>query len=72
MLTTINRRVICWWLAGVQLFSRRREDFRRAGERGDENITKALYAALAVGVATLVAGAITAFVNGKLPLIGGQ
>ncbi|MEW2507912.1 hypothetical protein AB0878_46365 [Amycolatopsis sp. NPDC047767] len=72
MLTTLNYRITTWWLAAIELFARRREEFRRAGERGDENITKALYAALAVGVATLIAGAITAFVNGKLPLIGGQ
>jgi len=50
----------------------RAEQFAREGERGDENITKAFYAALGITVATLIGAGITAFVNGKLPLIGGH
>ncbi|MBE1575430.1 hypothetical protein ACFORH_00310 [Amycolatopsis roodepoortensis] len=51
---------------------KRRAKFAREGERGDENITKAIYAVLGLVLATAIAGAVTAFVNGKLPLIGGQ
>ncbi|MFE5564721.1 hypothetical protein ACFQ68_06985 [Amycolatopsis japonica] len=50
----------------------RRARFLREGERGDENITKAVYAVLGLVLATAIAGAVTAFVNGKLPLIGGK
>ncbi|RSN45129.1 hypothetical protein DMC64_20010 [Amycolatopsis sp. WAC 04197] len=46
--------------------------FVREPERGDENITKAIYAVLGLVLATAIAGAVTAFVNGKLPLIGGE
>lgn len=66
------RFVLTFWLFAHELFSVRLQEFRRDSERGDENITKALYAALAVGIATLIAGAITAYVNGKIPLIGGH
>lgn len=68
----MSRFVLTCWLFAHELFSARLQEFRRDSERGDENITKALYAALAVGIATLIAGAITAYVNGKLPLIGGH
>ena len=44
----------------------------RGGERGDENITKVFYAVLGITIATLIGAAVTTFVNGKLPLIGGQ
>lgn len=40
-------------------------------ERGDENIKVVLYAATAVTLGALIVGGITAYVNGKLPLIGG-
>ena len=66
------RFALTCWLLAHELFSTRLQEFRRDSERGDENITKALYAALAVGIATLIAGAITAYVNGKIPLIGGH
>ncbi|MFD8493270.1 hypothetical protein [Amycolatopsis sp. NPDC059657] len=59
-------------LALGELLHERRSQFARESERGDENITKVFYAVLGVTVATLVAAAVTAFVNGKLPLIGGQ
>ncbi|GLY38831.1 hypothetical protein Amsp01_048550 [Amycolatopsis sp. NBRC 101858] len=51
---------------------RRLTQFHEERERGDENITKAFYAALGITVATLIGAGITAFVNGKLPLIGGH
>ncbi|KFU78437.1 hypothetical protein SAMN04489729_6894 [Amycolatopsis lurida] len=54
------------------LLQKRGSQFVREGERGDENITKAIYAVLGLVLATAIAGAVTAFVNGKLPLIGGQ
>jgi hypothetical protein len=68
----INNRIITAWCALARILDDRRAEFQQGGEQGDENITKALYAALAVGVATLIAGAITAFVNGRIPLIGGH
>ena len=68
----MTRFVLTCWMRAHELLSLRLREFRRDSERGDENITKALYAALAVGIATLIAGAITAFVNGKIPLIGGH
>jgi len=68
----MTRFVLACWLHVHELLALRRQEFRLDSERGDENITKALYAALAVGIATLIAGAITAFVNGKIPLIGGH
>ncbi|MGC7096764.1 hypothetical protein ACPZ19_18985 [Amycolatopsis lurida] len=48
------------------------QQFARDGERGDENITKVFYAVLGITIATLIGAAVTTFVNGKLPLIGGQ
>jgi hypothetical protein len=64
----INTIALKLWLAARD----RAEQFVREGERGDENITKAFYAALGITVATLIGAGITAFVNGKLPLIGGH
>jgi hypothetical protein len=61
-------KITCWWL----FFQSRWHQFAAEGERGDENITKAFYAALGITVATLIGAGITAFVNGKLPLIGGH
>ncbi|GAA3549717.1 hypothetical protein GCM10022222_36650 [Amycolatopsis ultiminotia] len=68
----MTRLFVTCWLFAHELLSIRLQEFRRDSECGDENITKALYAALAVGIATLIAGAITAYVNGKIPLIGGH
>ena len=65
MINTIAARL---WLTVQNRF----EQFTRESERGDENITKAFYAALGITVATLIGAGITAFVNGKLPLIGGH
>ncbi|WP_284745924.1 hypothetical protein [Amycolatopsis sp. RTGN1] len=64
----INTIALKLWLAVRD----RAGQFTREGERGDENITKAFYAALGITVATLIGAGITAFVNGKLPLIGGH
>lgn len=61
-------KITFWWLYLQTHWSQ----FAAEGERGDENITKAFYAALAITVATLIGAGITAFVNGKLPLIGGH
>ena len=72
MLTTLTLRLVSIWFAAGDVLRRRRVQFSREHERGDENITKALFAALGFAMATLIAGAITAFVNGKLPLIGGH
>ena len=72
MLTYLTIRLVAAWLAADELIQRRRGEFARDRERGDETITKALFAALVVGLGTLIAGAITTFVNGKLPLIGGH
>lgn len=57
-----------WWL----YLRNRLSQFADEAERGDENITKAFYAALGITVATLIGAGITAYVNGKLPLIGGH
>lgn len=72
MFTTLTVRLVGAWLAIGELLQRRGAEFARQAERGDESISKALFAALVVGLGTLIAGAITAFVNGKLPLIGGH
>ena len=61
-------KITFWWL----YLQTRLNQFAAEGERGDENITKAFYAALGITVATLIGAGITAFVNGKLPLIGGH
>ena len=61
-------KITVWWL----YLQTRLSQFAGEGERGDENITKAFYAALGITVATLIGAGITAFVNGKLPLIGGH
>ena len=61
-------KITVWWL----YLQTRLSQFASEGERGDENITKAFYAALGITVATLIGAGITAFVNGKLPLIGGH
>ncbi|MDQ7805591.1 hypothetical protein Q5425_17745 [Amycolatopsis sp. A133] len=61
-------KITFWWLH----IQARLSQFADEGERGDENITKAFYAALGITVATLIGAGITAFVNGKLPLIGGH
>ena len=61
-------KITFWWL----YLQTRWNQFAAEGERGDENITKAFYAALGITVATLIGAGITAFVNGKLPLIGGH
>ncbi|RSM36018.1 hypothetical protein DMA12_41805 [Amycolatopsis balhimycina DSM 5908] len=61
-------KITFWWL----WLQTRLGQFADEGERGDENITKAFYAALGITVATLIGAGITAFVNGKLPLIGGH
>jgi hypothetical protein len=61
-------KITYWWL----FLQARLSQFAAEGERGDENITKAFYAALGITVATLIGAGITAFVNGKLPLIGGH
>ncbi len=61
-------KITFWWL----WIQTRLSQFTDEGERGDENITKAFYAALGITVATLIGAGITAFVNGKLPLIGGH
>ncbi|MEU0788476.1 hypothetical protein ABZ342_00325 [Amycolatopsis sp. NPDC005961] len=63
----INTIALKLWLAVRD----RAAQFAR-DERGDENITKAFYAALGITVATLIGAGITAFINGKLPLIGGH
>ncbi|WP_216216897.1 hypothetical protein [Amycolatopsis aidingensis] len=59
-------------MAIVSHCATRRQQFTQESERGDENISKVMYAALAVTVGTIIVAAITAFVNGKLPVIGGQ
>ncbi|HEY3509816.1 MAG TPA: hypothetical protein VGL36_11680 [Kribbella sp.] len=61
-------KITLWWL----FLQSRLNQFADEGERGDENITKAFYAALGITVATLIGAGITAYVNGKLPLIGGH
>ena len=61
-------KITYWWL----YLQTRLSQFNAESERGDENITKAFYAALGITVATLIGAGITAFVNGKLPLIGGH
>jgi hypothetical protein len=61
-------KITFWWL----YLQTRLSQFADESERGDENITKAFYAALGITVATLIGAGITAFVNGKLPLIGGH
>jgi hypothetical protein len=72
MSTTLSTRLLGIWLAADHLLRKRRTQFVQERERGDENITKAFYAALGITVATLIGAGITAFVNGKLPLIGGH
>lgn len=72
MFSTFNARITLLVLAVVTLLRDRGRQFRRESERGDENVTKVMYALLAVVVGGLVAAAITAFVNGKLSLIGGH
>lgn len=64
----MHGKITYWWL----YLQTRWCQFAAEGERGDENITKAFYAALGITVATLIGVGITAFVNGKLPLIGGH
>ncbi|WP_410582537.1 hypothetical protein [Amycolatopsis sp. lyj-108] len=72
MLKTVVTRLQLAVLTLGCVLQKRGAQFVREGERGDENITKAIYAVLGLVLATAIAGAVTAFVNGKLPLIGGQ
>ncbi|WP_410599782.1 hypothetical protein [Amycolatopsis sp. lyj-90] len=72
MVKTVVARLQLAVLTVGGVLRERGAQFVHEGERGDENITKAFYAVLGLVLATAIAGAVTAFVNGKLPLIGGQ
>lgn len=72
MLKTVVARLQLAVLTIGCVLQKRGVQFVREAERGDENITKTVYAVLGLVLATAIAGAVTAFVNGKLPLIGGQ
>lgn len=65
----INTLVIRLWITVLDLLTDRRRRYAAAPERGDENITKVIYAALAVTLGIAIVAAITLAVNNRLPSI---
>jgi hypothetical protein len=55
------------WLAGTRVSAALARSTRRAADRGTTAIEWAIFALLAIAIAGLVAAAITAAVNNRLP-----
>lgn len=71
MISQLAARVSAILMLVIAALHTRYTQVARGRERGDVNIQYVIYAALAVTLGVLIAAAITAYVNNKLPAIGG-